>query len=294
MLKILITGANGQLGQELQLLQAQYPDWEFRATGRSELDITDRDAIVEVFEAFQPNYCLNTAAYTAVDRAEEETERAFAINAAGAENIAQACQAFNTRLFHYSTDYVYQAGIDRPLREDDPAAPTGVYAASKLEGDQRVLASLPSATVIRTSWVYSSFGHNFVKTMLRLGRERDHLRVVFDQIGTPTYARHLATATLKVVERIEAGEIPAAEMEGIFHYSNEGVCSWYDFAQAIFELAELNCQLSPIESSEYPTPAQRPSFSVLNKARFKASTGLTIAHWRAALKDCLQELGYLK
>ncbi len=294
MLKILITGAGGQLGRELHVLKAAYPNWEFRAAGRADLDIADASAVQQVFEAFQPDYCLNTAAYTAVDRAEEETDQAFAINAAGAENIAKVCLAHGTRLFHYSTDYVYKDGIGRPLREDDPTAPAGVYAASKLEGDQRVLAALSTATVIRTSWVYSSFGHNFVKTMLRLGQERDQLRVVFDQIGTPTYARHLAVATLSVIEQIESGKTQSADVAGVFHYSNEGVCSWYDFARAIFELTGISCDVSPIESSEYPTPAKRPSFSVLNKAKFKTATGQTIPHWREALQECLQELGYLE
>lgn len=292
MRKILITGAGGQLGQELLSLQQSYPDWEFKAVSRADLDITDAAAVQQMFEEFQADYCLNTAAYTAVDRAEEESEQAFKINATGAENIARACAAVGAKLFHYSTDYVYADGISRPLREDDPTDPAGVYAASKLQGDQLVLTALPSATVVRTSWVYSSFGHNFVKTMLRLGQERDQLRVVFDQIGTPTYARHLALATLVAIEQVDSGAIQSADMAGVFHYSNEGVCSWYDFARAIFELTEIDCEVSPIESSEYPTPAKRPSFSVLNKAKFKTATGLAIPHWREALRECLLELGY--
>ncbi|MEO0725509.1 MAG: dTDP-4-dehydrorhamnose reductase [Bacteroidota bacterium] len=290
MAKILITGAGGQVGQELLALQQQYPDWAFHAPDRKELDICDTGQLRSVITELQPDYCLNTAAYTAVDRAEEELELAMAVNATAAEQLAQICRSTHTHLFHYSTDYVYAAGIGRPLREEDPTAPAGVYASTKLKGDQLVQAALPGATIIRTSWVYSSFGHNFVKTMLRLGEERDQLRVVFDQIGTPTYARDLARVSLQVIEQIERDDTTAQDLAGIFHYSNEGVCSWYDFALAIFELAGIDCQVSPIESHEYPTPAQRPHFSVLNKAKIKAVTGTSIPHWREALKECLAVL----
>ena len=292
--RILITGAGGQLGQELQKLSQHYPNWVFLVPSRDQLDICQQEQVQSIFDEFRPTYCLNTAAYTAVDRAEEEHDLAKAVNAEAAERLAQICRSTDTHLFHYSTDYVYAAGIGRPLREDDPTAPSGVYAATKLQGDERVLASLPTATIIRTSWVYSSYGHNFVKTMLRLGQERDQLRVVFDQIGTPTYARDLARATLSIIEQVEQGETPLKELAGIFHYSNEGVCSWYDFALAIFEMTDLHCEVSPIESSEYPTPAQRPHFSVLNKAKIKAATGLRIPHWRVALRECLEVLGYVK
>ena len=292
--KILITGAGGQVGQELLSLQQQYPDWTFYAPTREGLDICDASQVQEVINQFQPDYCLNTAAYTAVDRAEEEQKRAMEVNATAAKQLAQICQANGTHLIHYSTDYVYAAGISRPLREDDPTDPAGVYAATKLKGDQLVQAAQPAATIIRTSWVYSSFGHNFVKTMLRLGQERDQLRVVFDQIGTPTYARDLARTTLQIIQQVEMGKTSLAALAGIFHYSNEGVCSWYDFALAIFELARLDCQVSPIESKEYPTPAQRPNFSVLNKAKIKAATGISIPHWREALVECLAVLGHAR
>lgn len=290
MLKILITGSGGQLGQELCRLQITYPNWNFLAPDRSELDITDKAQVEALFSSFRPDYCLNTAAYTAVDRAEEEREKAFAINAIAAQHIAATCRKLGTHLIHYSTDYVYQSGIDRPLREDDPTQPDGVYAASKLKGDQLVLSTFPLATVVRTSWVYSSFGHNFVKTMLRLGKERDELRVVFDQIGTPTYAHDLASFSLQLIHQLERKTIAPEETAGIFHYSNEGVCSWYDFALAIFELSGISCEVSPIESKEYPTPASRPHFSVLNKAKVKAVTGTTIRHWRTALSACLEAI----
>ena len=288
--KILITGAGGQLGQALRVLAtAFHPTWECYFPTRSELDITDGAAVAAFFQRVQPDYCLNTAAYTAVDRAEEESARAFASNAEAVKFLAEECATHGTHLFHYSTDYVYQAGIDRPLREDDPTAPAGVYAASKLAGDQAVLRALPAATILRTSWVYSSFGHNFLHTMLRLGRERAELRVVFDQVWSPTNAHDLAAVTLQLIARVEQGQLPRHELAGIYHYSNEGVCSWYDFALAIFEIAGVDCKVVPIESHEYPTAAQRPHYSVLNKRKIKAAFGLEIPHWRASLRDCLAE-----
>jgi len=291
--KLLITGAGGQLGQELTALRGQYPEWSFYTPNRQEFDIADEQAVADYFAAVKPDYCLNTAAYTAVDRAEEEQALAFAINAKAARFLAECCAEHQTHLLHFSTDYVYQGGIARPLLEDDPTEPAGVYAASKLRGDEAVLQVLPTATVIRTSWVYSSFGHNFVKTMLRLGEERERLGIVFDQIGTPTYAKDLAQASLQLIALLEAEPDKRAELAGIFHYSNEGVCSWYDFALAIFEMTGIECDVRPIESHEYPTPAQRPHFSVLNKGKFKKHTGLEIRHWREALRECLQQLGQL-
>lgn len=287
---LLITGAGGQLGQEFAALSSNYPDWNFLFPTRNELDITNADQVVNYFSTHAPDYCLNTAAYTAVDRAEEEREVAFAINATAVQQLAEICKKNNTHLIHYSTDYVYQGGIDRPLKEDDPTQTQGAYAASKLTGDQLVMMTMPAATILRTSWVYSSYGNNFVKTMLRLGRERQELRVVFDQIGTPTYACDLAAATLQLIQKIEQGNLNHQDVAGVFHYSNEGVCSWYDFATAIFELAAIDCKVYPIESWEYPTPAQRPTYSVLNKAKFKSSTGIAIPHWREALQRCLDKL----
>lgn len=288
---LLITGAGGQLGKEFAFLANSYPDWHFLLPVRDELDITDTAAIEAFFTNHQPDYCLNTAAYTAVDRAEEDRDSAFAINATAVHQLAMICKKYGTHLFHYSTDYVYASGIDRPLREDDPTQAQSVYAASKLAGDQMINMTLPTATIIRTSWVYSSYGHNFVKTMLRLGTERPELRVVFDQVGTPTYAQDLALYTLKLIEKLEASLLVPEELAGIFHFSNEGVCSWYDFAQAIFELSGITCTVYPIESGEYPTPAQRPNYSVLNKTKIKKVSGMNIPYWREALQRCLKSIG---
>lgn len=287
---LLITGSNGQLGREFTNLADKYPAWTFLSPARATLDICDEEQVRSYFEVHKPNYCLNTAAYTAVDKAEEQQKQAFAVNADAAGTLAQICYKSGTHLIHYSTDYVYQQGIDRPRREDDPVSPLSVYAASKLKGDQLVTKHHPLATIIRTSWVYSAYGHNFVKTMLRLGKERKELRVVFDQIGSPTYAHDLARASLQFIEQIEHGTLTKEAASGIFHYSNEGVCSWYDFAKAIFEIAEIDCEVLPIESTGYPTPAQRPAFSVLNKAKFKEVSGLLIPHWRDALQRCLSIL----
>nr|WP_290934408.1 dTDP-4-dehydrorhamnose reductase [Haliscomenobacter sp.] len=223
-------------------------------------------------------------AYTAVDKAEQENELAFAINAHAPGILAEACWEKGVQLIHYSSDYVYHNGINRPLLETDPSMPRSIYAHSKLEGDKRVLAH-PGALVFRTSWVYSSFGHNFVKTMLRLGQERDTLRVVNDQIGTPTYARDIARMSLQILLSEQSGE-----QAGIFNYSNEGVCSWYDFARAIFDLSGIPCRVEPIPSTAYPTPAARPSYSVLDKSKFKAAFGLEIPYWRDSLVECLHLL----
>jgi dTDP-4-dehydrorhamnose reductase len=292
--KLLITGAGGQLGQELSALAENYPAWDFLLPLRHQLDINNSDQVQAYFTTHHPDYCLNTAAYTAVDRAEEEREAAFATNATAVQHLAEVCKKHHTHLLHYSTDYVYQSGINRPLKEDDPTQTQGVYAASKLTGDQLALMTMPSATVIRTSWVYSSYGNNFVKTMLRLGKERDELKVVFDQVGTPTYARDLALLSLQLIDKLEDGSLLLEDIAGVFHYSNEGVCSWYDFALSIFELTGIDCAVFPIESWEYPTPAKRPHYSVLNKAKIKRCAGIVIKHWRVALQDCLRQSGEIE
>lgn len=286
-MKVLVTGANGQLGREILALASEFPNLTLIPVDRSVLNIADADEVTRFSENTTFDYCLNCAAYTAVDKAEQERDLAFAINAQGATHLAKACMAKGAQLIHFSSDYVYHNQENRPLRETDATTPQGVYAASKLEGDVQVLAADPSALVFRTSWVYSSFGNNFVKTMLRLGAERGALRVVCDQIGTPTYARDIARMSLQL---IQSGK--AKEQAGIFNYSNEGVCSWYDFAQAIFELSAVKCKVDAIPSTAYPTPAARPAYSVLDKGKFKAAFDLEISYWRESLRECLNLLGY--
>lgn len=288
MATILITGAGGQVGQALKKLAENHSEWTVLAPKRTELDITNAEQLSRYFVLHQPDYCLNTAAYTAVDKAESESTLAYACNAAAVEQLAALCTKYGTHLIHFSTDYVYQDGIGRPLRETDPVAPKGVYAASKLQGDEAALAA--NGTVIRTSWVYHEQGHNFVKTMLRLGEERDQLSVVFDQVGTPTYAPDLAAASLQIINQLEQGKIRRPTAQGIFHYSNEGVTSWYDFALAIFELDGIDCSVQPIRSEAYPTPAKRPHYSVLDKTKIKSTFGISIPHWRVSLQRCLSAI----
>jgi dTDP-4-dehydrorhamnose reductase len=290
MATILITGANGQVGNELQFLAAQYSHFQFFFTDYEVLDITNQEAVLSFFETHFIDYCINCAAYTAVDRAEEEVEKANAINVKGVENLALACQKNDAVLLHLSTDYVYHNAQNRPFVETDATAPQSVYARTKLQGEQIAQAIHPLTMVVRTSWVYSTFGHNFVKTMLRLGKERPELCVVFDQIGTPTYARPLAKTMLDIITQAETGVVPKTQLQGIFHYSNEGVTSWYDFALAIVELAQISTSVIPIETKDYPTAASRPPFSVLNKAKIKQTFQLDIPHWRESLKDCLSDM----
>ena len=282
--RILVTGANGQVGSELRLLGSDYANFEFAFTDRDELDITDGQAVTAFMIDFKPDYCINTAAYTAVDKAEERVAQAVKINLEGVKHLATACATVGARLVHLSTDYVYHNAQNTPMVETASLQPQSLYARTKLDGDRIVKVILPyQSIIIRTSWVYSTFGHNFVKTMVRLGRERDSLRVVYDQIGTPTYARDLARAILGIIQQSEKDKTSLRGWGEIYHYSNEGVTSWYDFAQTIFHHCNIDCAVSPIRSSDYPTPAARPPFSVLDKAKIKGAFGLTIPWWQEAL-----------
>ncbi len=282
MQRIMITGAGGQLGR--CLIEAAVADGNFRvfAYTRSELDITKPEELREALEEAKPDLCFNCAAYTAVDRAETDQEKAELINHTAAERLAAACQQHNVLFVHFSTDYVYADRFNRPLRENDPTQGNSVYARTKLLGEQAVLRQQPDCFILRTSWVYSEYGHNFVRTMLRLGEERKQLKVVADQIGSPTYARDLAAAALQLATDPEAGK-------GIYNYSNSGVCSWYDFALAIHEFGGVECNVTPINSAAYPTPAARPHFSLLDKSKFAERYGAP-RHWRLALKECMDKI----
>lgn len=287
---ILVTGAKGQVGNELRVLSADFPAWDFTFIDIDELDLTDGTAVMQFLEKQAFDYCINCAAYTAVDRAEEQPALAEAVNVTAVASLAKACHATGCKLIHLSTDYVYHNDQNTPFKEDDPTSPKGVYARTKLAGELAARKYQPATLIIRTSWVYSSFGHNFVKTMLRLGVERDRLTVIFDQIGSPTYARDLATAMLRIIQQVESGETPLEVFSDLYHYSNEGVASWYDFAQAIFVMKGIACQVAPIETKDYPTPAARPPFSLLNKAKIKQAFDLEVPYWRDSLADCLKIL----
>jgi dTDP-4-dehydrorhamnose reductase len=287
MSNILITGANGQLGTCFQAL-ADGPH-HFIFAGSSDLDISDYRAVNRFFAAHAVDWCINCAAYTAVDKAESEPVAAKKINVTGTRNLAKACAMKGIPFIHFSTDYVYHGHQNVPIKETDPVSPKGVYARTKLNGERAAVRVYPEGTmVIRTSWVYAPYGNNFVHTMLRLGAERPVLNVVFDQTGTPTYAPDLAAAVLQIIALSEADIVVKNSIAGIWHYSNEGTTSWYDFATAIMEIKNLQCKVMPIETSQYPTPARRPPFSVLNKNKIKTAFGLEIPHWRESLKRCLE------
>ena len=279
---VLVTGANGQLGQALQFIAAKYPEMNFVFCSSSELDITDSVNCKVVFEKHQPDFCINAAAYTAVDKAESEPERAHAINVNGAQNIAEVCKIHDTVLLHVSTDFVFDGEKTTPYTEEDLPNPTGIYGQTKLDGEKAVAATWEKHFIIRTSWVYSQFGNNFMKTMLRLASDRDSLSVVNDQIGTPTHAVDLAEALLRIIA--SDFRLPTSDLYGIYNFSNEGQCSWYDFAQKIFEVNAVSITLNPIPTTSYPTPAKRPKYSVLDKTKIKEVFGLDIKKWEQSLQ----------
>lgn len=284
--KILVTGAGGQLGLELQNMAHAFPDFKLVLKNRSQLDVTRPGSIAGLFRKHSFFACINCAAYTAVDKAESEPEVAFAINRDGAGYLAETCRQEGTYLLHLSTDYVYHSPQNTPFSEGDPVSPRGVYACSKLAGEQRVLAA--GGMVLRTSWLYAWQGNNFLHTMLGLGADHRRVRVVCDQVGTPTWARDLAAHLLWILQLVAAKEVSAANLQGVFNYSNEGVASWYDFAVAIFEITDLKVQVIPIETAEYPTAAERPPYSLMNKARIRQTFGLQLPHWRESLVRCLR------
>ena len=286
MSKILITGSNGQLGNELRLLSVFLPDQSFMFHDVDTLDITSENALLNFFRANKPDFVINCAAYTAVDKAESESEseKAYLINSKAIENLANACAEFNSKIIHVSTDYVFDGTKAVPYVETDLTNPISVYGKSKLAGES-FLISTPNAIIIRTAWLYSSFGANFVKTMIRLGKEKSEIKVVADQIGTPTYAADLAKAIIRILKLTL--EDKNAFVPGIYLYANEGACSWYDFASEIMEQTGLKCKILPIETYEYPTPAKRPAYSVFNKNKIKKTFGIEIPWWKDGLKNCL-------
>ena len=301
---VLVTGANGQLGQAIQSISGKYPEIDFVFCSSSDLDITNLENCQAVFSNYQPQFCINAAAYTAVDKAESEPAKAFDINANGPENLAITCKKFNTILIHISTDFVFDAyfsdGIayyDRELRlplksdfgltETDVPFPSGVYGLTKLQGEQAIQANWEKHFIIRTSWVYSQFGNNFMKTMLRLASERDTLSVVSDQIGTPTNAVDLAEVLIVII--VSSFKFQVSSF-GIYNFSNEGQCSWYDFANEIFHQNGVSIDLKPIPTSAYPTPAKRPAYSVLDKTKIKSTFDIKINDWQTSLSACLKQL----
>ncbi|MBR2497004.1 MAG: dTDP-4-dehydrorhamnose reductase [Parabacteroides sp.] len=286
MKRVLVTGANGQLGSSIRRLAVNYPSYTFLFTDVDTLDICDSSAVYAYIKEQSVDYILNCAAYTAVDKAEDDEALCQRINCDAIRYLGEAAHAVGAKVVHVSTDYVFDGTHHVPYVETDETCPASVYGRTKLAGEQALFAVCPEAMVIRTAWLYSEYGNNFVKTMLRLGTERERLNVVFDQVGSPTYAGDLAFAMLAVLEQAEKGTF----VPGIYHYSNEGVCSWYDFAVKIMELGGRNCQVFPIESKDYPAKAHRPHFSVLNKAKIKDTFRVSVPHWEVSLRKCIEKL----
>lgn len=283
---ILVTGANGQLGNSIRLKANQHPQYNFLFTDVDTLDITDAAAVKAMVKDNQVNYILNCAAYTAVDKAEDNENLCRRLNCDAVHVLGEAAREANAKIIHVSTDYVFSGTNYRPYKETDDTRPVSAYGRTKLAGEEALVKVCPDAVIIRTAWLYSEFGNNFVKTVLRLGKERDQLGFVFDQAGTPTYAGDLAEAILTVVTADEKGTF----VPGIYHYSNEGVCSWYDFTVKVLQIAGIECNVRPIETKDYPTRAVRPPYSVLNKGKIKETYGITIPHWEESLRICLKQL----
>jgi len=282
-IKIAITGANGQLGKELRLLADAYPQFDFFFESKEDLPIDDEKKVSLFFQTLKPAYCINCAAYTAVDKAETDQQTAFKINAEAVGLVASACKSQHTKLIHISTDYVFDGNSSIALKENEATKPVNGYGASKLRGEELALRNNEATIIIRTAWLYSEFGNNFVKTMIRLMREKESINVVNDQIGSPTYAGDLANAIMQIISSRKF-------VPGIYHYSNEGRISWYDFAVAIKELIHSHCRINAIPSSAYPTAAKRPRFSLLDKTKIKSIYGIEIPEWKSSLIRCLNQL----
>lgn len=286
-MKILVTGGNGQLGSELKVLSALYKNYDFTFIDVEEVDLTKDESIRLFFSDKQFDFLIHCAAYTAVDKAEEDTALAYAINAGAVKTLAEICVEKKIRMIHISTDYVFDGEANQPINELATPNPVSVYGKSKLDGENHVLSLLSNAYIIRTAWVYSTFGKNFVKSIRHLASQRETLGVVSDQIGTPTYAYDLASTILQIVSAIHDGR---ADEPGIYHFTNEGVTSWYDFAYFLVQESKLNCKVQPISTAQYKTAAVRPKFSLLDKSKIKATFAVQIPHWSESLRICIEKL----
>lgn len=280
---IVVFGASGQLGHCLKKVAEEQGISSIYFPAEVEADILNKEALKQLFEKYQPAWCINCAAYTAVDKAEDDVDLARRINKTGAENLSMFCLEYNSKLIHTSTDFVFKGDISSPLSENEIPEPVNVYGLTKLEGELAVSDVLKNFFILRTSWLYSEYGNNFVKTMLKLGNERDELKIIADQIGTPTYAMDLANCILQIISR-------GSTAYGTYHYSNEGVASWYDFAKAIFDISETQIKVLPIKTSEYPSRAVRPAYSVMDKTKIKQTFDIEIPYWRDSLITCIGKL----
>lgn len=283
MQKIVVIGSHGQLGSELKDLSVQYPNYIFYFFDREHLDIVQEEAVKAKIKELQPYFLINCAAYTAVDKAETEQEICYAINAEAVKYLAKACKENNTKFIHISTDYVFDGTATTPYTEESPTNPQSVYGLSKLQGEHVAVEQHSESVIIRTAWVYSFYGANFVKTMMRLMQSRPEIGVVADQQGSPTYAADLAESIMNIIEA-------ETWQPGVYHYTNEGTITWFEFAQAIKEIAGLECNVNPISTDQYPTPAKRPQYSVLDKSKIKATYKVELKPWKESLQQCIQKL----
>jgi dTDP-4-dehydrorhamnose reductase len=284
--KILVTGANGQLGWELGQLASNYPAFKFVLVDRSQLDLAFPESFEKIIQTIAPDCIINTAAYTAVDKSETEKELSYTVNATAVEALAVICKNLVIPFITYSTDYVFDGAATAPYNTSTKVDPVNYYGSTKAAGEKMAMEANEDSIVIRTSWVFSSHGNNFVKTMLRLMKERDQLKIVADQKGRPTYAKDLALATMKMIEAMNAGKT----VKGIYHFANGGETTWFDFAATIKAIAGLTCDVQPIETKDFPTPAKRPAFSVLDTSKIEQDVEMDIRHWEDALKECMNQI----
>lgn len=285
--KILVTGANGQLGKELQKIAPAFPQFEFIFLSKKDLPIHHFKMVRDYFSVYHPAYLINCAAYTAVDRAEQEKILAFQVNAEAVGVLAAICNENKTRFIHISTDYVFDGLSKTPYKEDSPTNPQSVYGESKLAGEKEALKYNPDSIIIRTSWLYSEYGKNFVRTMLKLMQEKEEINVVNDQFGSPTYAADLAEVIMQIILKLPASDFRLPTSNCIFHYSNDGIITWYDFAMAIKEITGSSCKIKPIPTSQYPAPAKRPAYSALDTGKIQQTFGIKLVNWKESLAVCL-------